>query len=340
MKIQLKSFKKPQIKVIVKEGEKHLWKIFHPHHYMTADKPFKESFPSAATFYTFYWVIDNEEILIGCSGVIFQISKVQKSRRLTRVVVLPEFQGMGFGSLIVNNISEFYTNLGFKVYSATYHPRLGEYRENSNLWEGSHYNLREFKLNDDIHNKGMSGLRDGLKMYRHSYKKEEKNKILFNPLEVNFILKQVKDIEEHLTIDNEEEYNELFKKYKEVAEKSLQFIMNITFERDEYFSPIGQDGWYFRNGKRAYFDQQPEDAASAVDSLVVAHLITRKKIYKDKAKLALQWFLGKNHLRQMVYDEATGGCFDGLGKYSLNFNQGAESTVSYLLARLAIEKIP
>ena len=130
------------------------------------------------------------------------------------------------------------------------------------------------------------------------------------------------------------------KKYKEVAEKSLQFLMNITFERDEYFSPIGQDGWYFRNGKRAYFDQQPEDAASAVDSLVAAHLTTRKKIYKDRAKLAFQWFLGKNHLKQMVYDEATGGCFDGLGKYSLNFNQGAESSVSYLLARLAIEQIP
>ena len=130
------------------------------------------------------------------------------------------------------------------------------------------------------------------------------------------------------------------KKYKEVAEKSLRFLMNITFERDEYFSPIGQDGWYFRNGKRAYFDQQPEDAASAVDSLVIAHLITRKKVYKDKAKLAFQWFLGKNHLRQMVYDEATGGCFDGLGKYSLNFNQGAESSISYLLARLAIEQIP
>lgn len=129
------------------------------------------------------------------------------------------------------------------------------------------------------------------------------------------------------------------KQYLQVAEKTLKFIMGITFEKKEHFSPIGQDGWYFRNGKRAYFDQQPEDAASAVEGLVAAYLATNKKEYKERAYIAFQWFLGKNHLSQMVYDEATGGCYDGLGKYSLNFNQGAESTLSYFLARLAIGKI-
>ena len=127
--------------------------------------------------------------------------------------------------------------------------------------------------------------------------------------------------------------------YKKIAEKSLQFLMNITFEKPDYFSPIGQDGWYHRNGKRAYFDQQPEDAASAVEALVCAYKSTNEKDYKYKAELAFKWFLGKNHLNQMVYDEATGGCYDGLGKYSINFNQGAESTLSYFLARLAIERI-
>ena len=129
------------------------------------------------------------------------------------------------------------------------------------------------------------------------------------------------------------------KEYLKIAEQSLKFLLDITFEHANYFSPIGQDGWYFRNGKRAYFDQQPEDAASAVEGLVAAFQTTGKKSYKDRAELAFQWFLGKNHLNQMVYDEATGGCYDGLGKFSLNFNQGAESTISYLLARLAIEKI-
>jgi len=127
--------------------------------------------------------------------------------------------------------------------------------------------------------------------------------------------------------------------YKKLAEKSMKFLMSVTFEKENIFSPIGQDGWYFRNGKRAYFDQQPEDTASAIEALITAHTVTKKKLYKDKAILTFQWFLGKNHLNQMVYDEATGGCYDGIGKYSLNFNQGAESSLSYFLARLAIEEI-
>lgn len=128
------------------------------------------------------------------------------------------------------------------------------------------------------------------------------------------------------------------KEFLDVAEKALTFLNKVTFEK-KYFSPIGQDGWYFRGQKRAYFDQQPEDAASAVESLMTAYEATKKQEYLDKAKLSFEWFLGKNHLNQMVYDEATGGSYDGLGRFSLNFNQGAESTISYLLARLAIENI-
>ncbi|MCK4553897.1 glycosyltransferase [Candidatus Parcubacteria bacterium] len=129
------------------------------------------------------------------------------------------------------------------------------------------------------------------------------------------------------------------KEYLRVAEDTFKFLLGITFEKRDYFSPIGQDGWYFRDGKRAYFDQQPEDTASAAESLITAYQVTKKKIYLHKARLAFEWFLGKNHLNQMIYDEATGGCYDGLGKYSINFNQGAESTISYLLARLAMEKV-
>ena len=57
----------------------------------------------------------------------------------------------------------------------------------------------------------------------------------------------------------------------------------------------------------------------------------------EDAHNAFEWFLGKNHLEQMVYDEVTGGCHDGVGQNTLNLNQGAESTISYLLARLALE---
>jgi uncharacterized protein YyaL (SSP411 family) len=129
------------------------------------------------------------------------------------------------------------------------------------------------------------------------------------------------------------------KRHLAIAEETIKFLHSITFEKKDHFSPIGQDGWFFRNGKRAYFDQQPEDTATAVEALMVANQVTKKKCYFNKAKTTFNWFLGKNHLNQMVYDEATGGCYDGLGKYSLNFNQGAESSISYLLARLAMEKV-
>ena len=56
-------------------------------------------------------------------------------------------------------------------------------------------------------------------------------------------------------------------------------------------------------------------------------------------KIAFDWFLGKNHLQQIVYNPQTGGCYDGLEQYHVNLNQGAESTISYLLSRLAMEKV-
>ncbi|RMD59084.1 glycosyltransferase [Candidatus Parcubacteria bacterium] len=126
--------------------------------------------------------------------------------------------------------------------------------------------------------------------------------------------------------------------FKKVGEQALKFIIGITFEKNK-FVPIGQDGWYFKGGKRSYFDQQPEETAAAVEALVVAHQTTKDKEYKKLAETAFAWFLGKNHLHQMIYDESTGGCYDGLAKFSLNFNQGAESTIVYLLARLIIEEI-
>ncbi len=128
------------------------------------------------------------------------------------------------------------------------------------------------------------------------------------------------------------------KSYLALAEKSLDFLLDITFEKG-YFSPIGQNGWYLRSGKRAYFDQQPEDTSSMVETLVAAWHATGKEKYRKLALNTFQWFLGKNHLNQMVYDEVTGGCYDGLGQHTLNLNQGAESTISYLLARLAMEEL-
>jgi len=126
------------------------------------------------------------------------------------------------------------------------------------------------------------------------------------------------------------------KKYLNIAQSSLEFLDSITFGSD-YYSPIGQKGWYFRHKERSYFDQQPEDTATIVQTKIVAFKITKEKKHLEDALKAFQWFLGKNHLGLMVYDEVTGGCHDGLGEHELNLNQGAESSICYLMARLSFE---
>lgn len=127
-------------------------------------------------------------------------------------------------------------------------------------------------------------------------------------------------------------------KYLEVAESTLHFLSEIVFVEDELV-PVGHNGWYNKNGKRAFFDQQPIDAAAMVHAYLSAYSVTRDKYYYERAVLSFNWFLGRNHLKQMVYNEVTGGCYDGLGKQSVNLNQGAESTIAYLMARLLLEEM-
>lgn len=128
------------------------------------------------------------------------------------------------------------------------------------------------------------------------------------------------------------------KKHLDIAKKSLGFLSGLCIVNGK-LQPIGQNGWYNRGNRRAFFDQQPVDAFALVQAFIEAYRTTKDRSYYNKAILAFNWFLGHNHLDQMIYDEATGGCFDGLGQHSLNFNQGAESTICYLLARLSIEEM-
>ena len=124
-------------------------------------------------------------------------------------------------------------------------------------------------------------------------------------------------------------------RYLKVAETSLRFLMTQTF-KNSTFVPIGQDKWYIRGKERSYFDQQPIEASYMIQTLLVAYEITKDEFYKKRALDTFQWFFGKNIQNQVLYNEKTGGCFDGLGSSSININQGAESTLSYLIARLSL----
>lgn len=124
--------------------------------------------------------------------------------------------------------------------------------------------------------------------------------------------------------------------FLEIGLKTLDFLIAQTFLNGTY-APIGQDGWHQKSGERRYFDQQPEDTSAMACALSTAYSITGKQTYRQWMYEAFNWFLGDNSLKQMVYDRATGGCYDGLGESQINLNQGAESTTSYLLARLALQ---
>lgn len=126
------------------------------------------------------------------------------------------------------------------------------------------------------------------------------------------------------------------RRYLEVAEKTFSFLIKHTF-KDNMYIPVGQCGWFPKEGIRQYFDQQPEDTTTTAQALNTMFKITNKKHYKELANIAFNWFLGDNVLGQVVYDRTTGGCYDGVGEKFINLNQGAESTISYLFARLSFE---
>ncbi|HDN97546.1 MAG: glycosyl transferase [Candidatus Omnitrophota bacterium] len=127
-------------------------------------------------------------------------------------------------------------------------------------------------------------------------------------------------------------------KYKEVGVESLEFLKSVTISNNR-FVPIGNKGWYRKGGKRAIYDQQPIEAYCMTEMLLHAYRILGKEEYYRLALICFDWFLGRNLKGEMLYDPVTGGCFDGLLPSGVNRNQGAESTISYLLARLEIESM-
>jgi hypothetical protein len=103
-----------------------------------------------------------------------------------------------------------------------------------------------------------------------------------------------------------------------------------------HFVPIGSNGFYQQGGPRARFDQQPIETQAMVSACLAAQTCTGDPRWRLHANLAFDWFLGRNDLHLSLYDAATGGCRDGLHSDRLNQNEGAESTLAFLLALLEI----
>ncbi|MGA9511546.1 MAG: glycosyltransferase family 4 protein [Candidatus Sulfotelmatobacter sp.] len=108
---------------------------------------------------------------------------------------------------------------------------------------------------------------------------------------------------------------------------------------NHYFVPIGSQGFYRQHGEKARFDQQPIEAAGAVSACLQAYRITGDSRWRNEAWSAFSWFLGDNDLQLPLYDSVTGGCRDGLHPDRANENQGAESTLSFLMALLEMQSL-
>jgi glycosyltransferase involved in cell wall biosynthesis len=111
-------------------------------------------------------------------------------------------------------------------------------------------------------------------------------------------------------------------------------------ETNGHFVPIGSQGFYRKGGEKARFDQQPLEAAGAVSACLQAYRVSGDSRWRTEAWSAFNWFLGDNDLQLPLYDSATGGCRDGLHPDRANENQGAESTLSFLMALLEMSSLP
>ena len=124
--------------------------------------------------------------------------------------------------------------------------------------------------------------------------------------------------------------------FKDIAKTAFDFLLSLIFKEDQ-IKVISNQGWHHKDKAVKQYGEQPVDVAGTILALQTFYKVYEEPEYKNKMQFAYDWFLGKNHLHQIIYNPKTGGCYDGLEENHVNLNQGAESTISYLLARLAME---
>ena len=125
----------------------------------------------------------------------------------------------------------------------------------------------------------------------------------------------------------------------EAGMESLKWLVAEQHRDDEnVFVPIGSNGFFIEGSEKARFDQQPVEACATVSACLEVYRLTEESQWLDETRRVFSWFLGKNDLQVPLYDAVTGGCRDGLHPDRINENQGAESTLSFLMALLEMRE--
>lgn len=130
------------------------------------------------------------------------------------------------------------------------------------------------------------------------------------------------------------------KLYKEIAQSSFDFLLSKIIKNNR-IKVISNKGWLHKGEELDQVvigGEQPIDIAYTILALSKFYDVFQNEDYRHIMEISFNWFLGANDLHQIIYNPCTGGCYDGLEEFNVNLNQGAESTVSYLMARLTMEK--
>lgn len=131
------------IEFTVHRADRAIWSLFAPHHYMSDNYAGHEAFVALL----------NDETLVGFTSYTTMpgFKPPQPVKREHRTVVLPDYQGMGLGVRLSEWLGEYLLDSGYRFYSKTSHPRMGEYRNASPLWRGARMNAKEgYKMKDKV----------------------------------------------------------------------------------------------------------------------------------------------------------------------------------------------
>jgi len=120
--------------------------------------------------------------------------------------------------------------------------------------------------------------------------------------------------------------------HSRIGFKALKWLAELQTSPEGHFTPVGSNGFYRRGEQKARFDQQPLEAGAMVSACLEAYRISKNGLWLAEAQRAFSWYTGANDLGIPLYDPCTGGCYDGLHPDRINRNQGAESTLSFLMA--------
>jgi hypothetical protein len=118
----------------------------------------------------------------------------------------------------------------------------------------------------------------------------------------------------------------------EMGLRALRWLQDAQRAPEGHYRPIGSEGFWRQGGVPATHDQQPLEATASVAACLEALHATGDHRWRQEVIRSFDWFLGRNDLRRPLYDASNGGCFDGLQPSGVNRNQGAESTLAFLLA--------